>query len=57
MPFTPVAVTLLFSMCLSLLAAPWFIRKMKEKGHMVTDYYKPGKTPVAYSMYLLTPGF
>jgi len=57
MPFTPVAVTLLFSMGLSLLAAPWFIRKMKEKGHMVTDYYKPGKTPVAYSMYLLTPGF
>jgi UDP-N-acetylglucosamine--dolichyl-phosphate N-acetylglucosaminephosphotransferase len=54
MNFTPVAITLFFSMGLSLLAAPWFIRKMEEKGHMVTDYYKPGKTPVANNGGILT---
>ena len=43
----PAMVTFLFAMGLSALAAPWFMRKMREKGQMVTDYYKPGKPLVA----------
>jgi len=54
MSFVPIAITLFFSMGLSLLAGPWFIRKMKEKGHMVRDYYKSGKTPVANNGGILT---
>ncbi len=54
MSFMPIAITLLFSMGLSLLVGPWFISKMKEKGHEVTDYYKPGQTKVANNGGILT---
>ena len=54
MSFIPIALTLFFSMGLSLLAAPWFIRKMREKKLVVRDYYKPGKTPVANNGGILT---
>ncbi|MBA3044977.1 MAG: UDP-N-acetylglucosamine-1-phosphate transferase [Candidatus Thermoplasmatota archaeon] len=54
MSFIPVAITLLFSMGLSILAAPWFIRKMREKGQVVTDYYKPNKPKVANNGGILT---
>lgn len=43
----PITVTVLFSMGLSLLAAPWFIRKMREKNQTVRDYYKPGNVQLA----------
>ncbi|MFO7619363.1 MAG: UDP-N-acetylglucosamine-1-phosphate transferase [Thermoplasmata archaeon] len=54
MSLVPIAITLSFSMGLSLLAAPWFIRKMQEKKHMVNDYYKPGKPYVANNGGILT---
>jgi UDP-N-acetylglucosamine--dolichyl-phosphate N-acetylglucosaminephosphotransferase len=42
-----ITVTILFSMGLSFLAAPWFIRKMREKNATVKDYYKPGNVRLA----------
>ena len=54
MSAVPIIVTLLFSLGLSALTMPWFIRKMEAKGQMVTDYYKPGKTPMANNGGILT---
>jgi UDP-N-acetylglucosamine--dolichyl-phosphate N-acetylglucosaminephosphotransferase len=42
-----ITVTILFSMGLSILAAPWFIRKMREKNATVKDYYKPNTPSLA----------
>lgn len=50
----PITVTLLFSMGLSLMAAPWFIRKMNEKGQTVRDYYKSGDVRLANNGGILT---
>jgi UDP-N-acetylglucosamine--dolichyl-phosphate N-acetylglucosaminephosphotransferase len=54
MSAVPVVVTLLFSLGLSALTMPWFIRKMNLKGQMVTDYYKAGRTPMANNGGILT---
>jgi len=54
MSAVPVIVTLLFSLGLSALIMPWFIRKMKFKGQMVTDYYKADKPPMANNGGILT---
>jgi UDP-N-acetylglucosamine--dolichyl-phosphate N-acetylglucosaminephosphotransferase len=50
----PIAVTLLFSMGLCILTAPWFIRKMREKNQTVKDYYKPNTPPLANNGGILT---
>ncbi|MBA3045718.1 MAG: UDP-N-acetylglucosamine-1-phosphate transferase [Candidatus Thermoplasmatota archaeon] len=50
----PIAVTLLFSLAITGLAAPWFIRKMREKNQTVKDYYKPDKTQLANNGGILT---
>ena len=50
----PIIVTILFSMGLSFLAAPWFIRKMREKNQTVKDYYKPGNRQLANNGGILT---
>lgn len=54
MSAVPVVVTLLFALGLSALTMPWFIRKMKAKGQMVTDYYKADKPPMANNGGILT---
>ena len=38
-----ILITMMFSFGLSALTMPWFISKMKTKGLVVRDYYKPGK--------------
>lgn len=50
----PITVTLLFSLGLCMLAFPWFIRKMREKGQTVRDYYKPGDVRIANNGGILT---
>ncbi len=49
-----ITVTLLFSMGISLLAMPWFMRKMREKSQTVRDYYKPGNVMLANNGGILT---
>ncbi|MDO9537232.1 MAG: UDP-N-acetylglucosamine-1-phosphate transferase [Thermoplasmata archaeon] len=54
MSVLPIAVTLFLAMGISAVAAPWFIKKMREKNQTVTDYYKADKTELANNGGILT---
>ncbi len=49
-----ITATMLTSLALAAMAAPWFIRKMREKNQTVRDYYKPGNAQLANNGGILT---